>query len=33
MMLMTRFWNKKTKGPKQDNHNQLWTPMHEGGEP
>jgi len=23
----------KTKGPKQDSQNRLWSPMHEGGEP
>ena len=29
-----KFWEpKKTKGPKQDRHNRLGSPMSEGGEP
>jgi len=27
------FGSKKTKEPKQDSHNRLWSPMPEGGEP
>jgi hypothetical protein len=26
------FGSKKTKGPKQDSQNRLWSPMPEGGE-